>query len=223
MKGLEKTTKCKSCGFLIYPLENFGGFCRDCYDQSVRENGVAMSTPIHTLECCHCGDDAIESKDGLFGQDEGDACMTCGFPGHVDVDEGTEDDNGIASWSITDDPEAICNRDDCDECRLIECKRLRKIVDGCGQQPSCTQLPIPWESCPRIDSLRAEVARLRGALTMALGVICGEFCGNTHHPICEQFGDDRAAINKATSQDTPATGKANPRCSSRQHGDGKQR
>lgn len=74
---------------------------------------------ITTLECDHCGDVAIESdRHGLFCDGDGDACMTCGYPGSVLVDEPLDDDEpAIARWSVSDDTEAVCNVPSCDECR----------------------------------------------------------------------------------------------------------
>lgn len=57
------------------------------------------------LECDHCGDVAVESPDGLFRDGDGDACMTCGHPGHVSVD-----DDG-ACWSVSDEG----------RCKVAEC------------------------------------------------------------------------------------------------------
>ena len=65
-----------------------------------------------TLECGHCGGVAIESADGLFGEDDADACASCGMPGHVSIDEDTG-----ASWTHHDeDDDVYCNKTDCWDC-----------------------------------------------------------------------------------------------------------
>ena len=78
-----------------------------------------------TLECDHCGCEAIESTDGTFAENMADACMTCGFPGHVSIEEsGEDDDEGeplyTATWSSTIDAGDTCSEThDCSECRDI--------------------------------------------------------------------------------------------------------
>jgi hypothetical protein len=80
-----------------------------------------VSAPA-SLECSHCGDVAIESPDGLFGEGDGGACMTCGHPGHVNVDivldecedEGDDEPRAVAYWSVSD--EGRCKVAGCDEC-----------------------------------------------------------------------------------------------------------
>ena len=69
-----------------------------------------------TLDCSHCGDVAIESPDGLFGEDDGEACMTCGHPGHVNGEESDEEgeDTGHAYWAASD--EGRCKVAECEEC-----------------------------------------------------------------------------------------------------------
>lgn len=74
------------------------------------------------LECSHCGDVAIESADGLFGEDDGDACLSCGMPGRVSVEEDESDYDegdriGTASWLTDDGEDSYCTRPDCEECR----------------------------------------------------------------------------------------------------------
>ena len=74
-------------------------------------NTLSETTAPASLECLHCGADAIESASGLFCEGDADECATCGFPGHVSVDEDT------ASWSTEDcDNVARCKRLDCTEC-----------------------------------------------------------------------------------------------------------
>lgn len=67
-----------------------------------------MSAPEY-LECPHCGDVAIESLSGLFRDGDGVACMSCGHPGHVSVDE----DEGAAWWQLGSGP---CDHVWCDKC-----------------------------------------------------------------------------------------------------------
>ena len=79
------------------------------------------------LECGHCGDVAIEfPESGLLGQDDGEKCMMCGWPGHVDIDD-QDESCPTASWTCAE-PEGFdgyCNQDDCGECRTAELKCLR--------------------------------------------------------------------------------------------------
>src|SRR6266851_4433497 len=65
-----------------------------------------------SLECGWCGDVAIYSKTGFFQEDEGEACISCGFPGHVEIEEdlfcGEEDQSAYtAYWSYNDDKETV--------------------------------------------------------------------------------------------------------------------
>ena len=70
-----------------------------------------------SLECEHCGGPAIESEDDEFYQDEGESCITCGFPGCVYLISNDDDDETFtAEWSCSDDPEAACNIDGCEDC-----------------------------------------------------------------------------------------------------------
>lgn len=71
-----------------------------------------------SLDCSHCGDVAIESASGLFRDGDGVACMSCGHPGHVSVDEdeGAEDEVtvwAVARWRLGSGP---CDHTWCDEC-----------------------------------------------------------------------------------------------------------
>lgn len=75
-----------------------------------------------TLECPHCGDVAIESPDGLFTDGDGGNCISCGYPGHVSVDDAEE--NARAYWSTRDLPWDICNSLDCIACQKNEEKSL---------------------------------------------------------------------------------------------------
>jgi hypothetical protein len=75
-----------------------------------------------TLECDHCGCVAIESADGMFYDGQGDACMSCGFPGHVSVDEAPEDETAEAHWSLSDyceigEPIPVCTDANCEDCK----------------------------------------------------------------------------------------------------------
>lgn len=82
------------------------------------------ATQIHapvvaTLECSHCGSEAIESDDGTFGDGDGDACMTCGYPGHVIVTEAYDangDEYAYAYWACRDGNDDTCNDPCCTEC-----------------------------------------------------------------------------------------------------------
>jgi hypothetical protein len=80
-----------------------------------------LNTQGHYLECYHCGCEAIENPVGIFCQDEGEKCMTCGLPGHVDIVEITDERSDAieyeAEWICTTDEKAFCNQPDCDDCK----------------------------------------------------------------------------------------------------------
>lgn len=63
-----------------------------------------------SLECGICGGPAIESEDNLFYEDEGEECITCGFPGKVMIT-----DNLLAETEEDDMFEAYWNPDESDE------------------------------------------------------------------------------------------------------------
>lgn len=69
-----------------------------------------------SLSCDHCGGPAITSEENIFWEDDGDACESCGFPGHVDVDP-TE---GSAWWESSEDETATCNDPECDDSQCLE-------------------------------------------------------------------------------------------------------
>lgn len=68
-----------------------------------------------TLDCCHCGDVAVTSETGRFGEGDADRCETCGIPGQVIVDEPDDDGNASAHWYESED--GRCNQADCSECK----------------------------------------------------------------------------------------------------------
>jgi hypothetical protein len=77
-----------------------------------------MTLPVMndaTLECPGCGLPAISSASGLFCEDEGEACMTCGHPGHVNVDTDIESDvegaEGGAYWWSAEECGPTCHHD----------------------------------------------------------------------------------------------------------------
>lgn len=67
-----------------------------------------------SLECDHCGGDAITSETGLFWDGDGGACEECGFPGMVSADGDSEDPS--AWWNTSQELGDRCNRADCEEC-----------------------------------------------------------------------------------------------------------
>lgn len=105
----------KFCGACCITLPVRRKRC-DCGNENLGE-----TTQPATLECSHCGDAAIESTSGLFGEDQGGACVTCGFPGIVRVDEDT------AYWSIGDSEGAVCRRNDCLDCGVTWVPELREL------------------------------------------------------------------------------------------------
>ena len=84
--------------------------------------------PPATLCCNHCGGDALSSADGTFVDDTSGPCMTCSFPGHVVVDIDDADENGgyAAYWSTSEEPDARCKDDECQEC----CERCKSTTGG---------------------------------------------------------------------------------------------
>lgn len=79
---------------------------------------MVVSDEPATLDCDHCGGVAIESPDGKFGDDEGERCASCGFPGSIVV-SGCEDDEGEpepAYWSTSDKTTDKCTRPGCEDC-----------------------------------------------------------------------------------------------------------
>lgn len=72
-------------------------------------------TTAATLGCDHCGGEAIESATGLFGDGDGTACMSCGMPGTVSIDDADEEDV-TAYWDVSSADGAVCNDQDCIEC-----------------------------------------------------------------------------------------------------------
>jgi hypothetical protein len=70
---------------------------------------------VTELECDHCGDVAIESATGLFGDGDGEACLSCGMPGCVSIDDAGDIEDNVAYWRCDD--EARCTLADCSECR----------------------------------------------------------------------------------------------------------
>lgn len=103
------TTQVKFCGPCDVVLSARRKRC-DCGNED-----LGATTQPASLECGHCGDMAIESPHGLFYEDQGEKCATCGFPGHVTVEENS------AEWTLSDwgpDP-AVCKRPDCDECHEV--------------------------------------------------------------------------------------------------------
>lgn len=63
-----------------------------------------------TLECDWCGYVAVVGEVGnMFSEDMADACLSCGFPGFVSIDD-ADDDNVTASWVTRDDDSAIIAR-----------------------------------------------------------------------------------------------------------------
>lgn len=71
------------------------------------------------LYCDHCGDIAFESESGIAYEDDGEACMTCGYPGHVEIEENIIDAGtveGIAYWSSSQDFDSRCKDAHCVDC-----------------------------------------------------------------------------------------------------------
>lgn len=98
------TTKaCRECGSANEPQE---ALCRGCGHDEFH----TPETVDTYLTCDHCGDVAAESSTGIFYDGDGDACLTCGFPGGIRAHE-TD-----TSWDCSFDPAARCVRPDCPDC-----------------------------------------------------------------------------------------------------------
>lgn len=77
---------------------------------------------IYTLECGHCGGDAVSEPRNVFHEGMADRCEACGYPGQVIVDELETDEDeetgehiGVARWSTSDGPGVRCRRPNCDD------------------------------------------------------------------------------------------------------------
>lgn len=81
---------------------------------------LQANPPPETLDCDHCGSEALESTNGFLDGTSG-PCMTCSFPGHVVVDEGLDDEPASARWQPDEDPAARCKDKACGEC-CDDCK-----------------------------------------------------------------------------------------------------
>lgn len=81
---------------------------------------------VEYLECDHCGGPAVYADDGLYCEDSGDACITCGMPGHVSVDG--DDDDAEAWWSMSD--YGTCMDPGCDDpdCRAMAMARAGVVL-----------------------------------------------------------------------------------------------
>ncbi len=108
-----------------------------------------------TLECDHCGDVAYEAPDGMVGDGEGDACISCGFPGHASVDN----DEPIAWWSASDRADAVCRREDCEDCREVRAAQRANAAE---------HLLSPWKEGQRYGLIVASAeARIQGLPELA--------------------------------------------------------
>lgn len=61
-----------------------------------------------SLECGICGGPAIEREENLFYEDEGEKCMTCGFPGSVQIAD--MDEEGEHAYWACDEIDANYDR-----------------------------------------------------------------------------------------------------------------
>lgn len=92
------------------------------------------------LECSHCGDTAFTSPDGLFADGDGEKCLSCGFPGHVDIEE----DGSEVWWLASVEDDARCDDPECQDCHEVEsgdplpgetvCPRCGGSGRTCGSQ-----------------------------------------------------------------------------------------
>lgn len=119
MSAPDLRTRCIGCGDYEderTPLHNAPCSAAEsaaCYFVPVDASGMAIPGE-HSLECDHCGGDAITKAAPWFADGEGERCKACGFPGHVSVDE--DPDGNAASWSMSQDPTARCTDAVCVGC-----------------------------------------------------------------------------------------------------------
>lgn len=85
--------------------------------------------PVNFLWCDHCGSEAVEAdRDGLFGEDMTDRCMSCKIPGNVVlVEEWQEivesedpfviDEQLVLTAEFASSSEGKCADETCEECR----------------------------------------------------------------------------------------------------------
>ena len=59
---------------------------------------MAETKPGIELECPLCGGVAFRSDTEYVSEDEGEACLTCGEPGHVMIED-VDEDTTHAYWS----------------------------------------------------------------------------------------------------------------------------
>jgi hypothetical protein len=100
-----------------------------------------------SLECDHCGGDAIYSATGEFTDGEGGQCASCGFPGHVSIDD-RDEENVCGYWLSSDDPDDRCNLRDCEDCLHDDEREL------------AAQKARAEAAEARVRELEAEIARL---------------------------------------------------------------
>lgn len=69
------------------------------------------------LECNHCGGDAVHSRpDGTFDEDAAGRCVSCCYPGRVQIVDDEDDTPADAYWLCDDDEKARCAIPSCNEC-----------------------------------------------------------------------------------------------------------
>jgi len=67
------------------------------------------------VQCDHCGDIAWLLTEPCIDYDDVTACMSCGFPGGISVDDHDEEDIG-AYFRLDESPTVMCTRTQCEEC-----------------------------------------------------------------------------------------------------------
>lgn len=76
------------------------------------------------LECDHCGDTAIDFKPPAHNADywhlhdgDGEFCASCGFPGHVTIDDDGDPEDNSCRWMVNDWDDGLkCNVATCEDC-----------------------------------------------------------------------------------------------------------
>lgn len=80
-----------------------------------------MNDLLTELECDHCGEVAITHPDGMWAEDDGERCDSCGIPGSVGVGDPFDSDADgndyvPVHWYSSIEEGSYCNRPDCDDC-----------------------------------------------------------------------------------------------------------
>jgi len=135
------------------------GECENCNPTTAERCEECGSTQLteceacSDLECNHCGDVAVESPTGMFHEDMADKCVSCGFPGHVSVYDGT------ATWVVEDDDwNARCTQPLCQDRHEYDREDLKRAVAMLHRAVPILELEASLDPCNDTMRARAEEA-----------------------------------------------------------------